>query len=104
METRRVGFSMLAHTVRYHGTADTMSRVLMSGSYNAYMGEIPDPPDTAVTYGELLVRMRLSKRGGLVIGLRTEDGTEIFNPTKDLVVEPGTHLVYLSEYPLLKSP
>lgn len=104
METRRVGFSMLAHTVRYHGTADTMSRVLLSGSYNAYIGAIPDQSDAAIAYGELLVKMQLSKRGGLVIGLRTKDGKEVFNPSKDLLVEPDTQLVYLSELPLLEPP
>lgn len=104
METRRVGFSMLAHTVRHHGTADTMSRVLMSGSYNAYIGAIPNPSDSAITYGDLLVEMQLSKRGGLVIGLRCQDGDDVFNPSKEHLVQPGTQLVYLSENPLLESP
>ena len=104
IETRRVGFSMLAHAIRFHGTADTMSRVLMSGSYNAYVGTIPDPPKDPITYGELLVRMQLTKKGGLVIGLRPRGQTEIFNPPKSQIVEPDTCLVYLAECPILVSP
>ena len=104
IETPRIGFSMLAHTIRYHGTADTMSRVLMSGSYNAYVGQIPNPPDIPLSYGELLIRMALSKQGGLVIGLRSPDGGEVFNPPKSHTVHPGTMLVYLSEKPILEPP
>ena len=104
IETRRVGFSMLAHAVRFHGTADTMSRVLMSGSYNAYVGRIPDPPEEPITYGELLVRMQLTKKGGLVIGLRRPGEAENFNPPKSQIVMPDTCLVYLAERPILVSP
>ena len=104
IETRLLGFSMLAHTVRHHGTAATMSRVLLSGSYNAYVGLIPDSPDQAILYGELLTRMQLTKRGGLVIGLLPPDGDELFNPAKNVMVEPGTHLIYLAENPILDVP
>ena len=104
IETRRLGFSMLAHAVRFHGTADTMSRVLLSGSYNAYVGTIPDAPMESITYGDLLIRMQLTKRGGLVIGLRPPDGAEVFNPSKDYIVVPGTRLVYFAERPILISP
>ena len=104
IETRRVGFSMLAHTVRYHGTADTMSRLLLSGSYNAYVGKIPTPLEDPMPYGDLLVQLQLTNRGGLIIGLRPPAGSELFNPPKEHVVEPGTLLVYLAETPLLEAP
>ena len=104
VETSRIGFSMLSHAVRFHGTADTMSRVLLSGSYNAYVGIIPDPPKEPIRYGDLLIKMELIKQGGLVIGLRPPDRTEIFNPPKDELVLPGTHLIYLAERPILAPP
>ncbi len=104
IETRRVGFSMLAHTVRYHGTADTMSRVLLSGSYSAYVGVVPDAPVETVTYEALVETLRLTEQGGLIIGLRPPDGEELFNPPKDHRVLPGTHVVYLAESPLLEPP
>ncbi len=104
IETRRIGSSMIARAVGYHGTATTMSRVLVSGFHNVYIGQIPDAPEDPVVFGELLVRMRLSERGGLIIGLRTPAGQEILNPPKTHMVEPGTLLIYLAEEPLLEAP
>lgn len=104
IETRRVGFSMIAHAIRHRGTADTMSRVVMSGSYNAYLGVLPEPLEEPIRYGDLLLQLRLTSRGGLIIGLRPPGGTEIFNPRKSHMVHPGTLLVYLSESPILDSP
>ena len=55
-------------------------------------------------FGDLLVKMALSKRGGLVIGVRTPIGEEVINPLKDRIIEPGTLLIYLAETPLLEPP
>ncbi len=105
IETRKIGYSMIAHAVGYHGTASTMSRVLMSdASHNVYIGCIPDPPGGPITFGELLDRIQLSKRGGLIIGLRLGEKQEIINPPKSQVVVPGTLLIYLAKEPLLAPP
>jgi Trk K+ transport system NAD-binding subunit len=104
IETRRIGFSMVAHAVAYHGTATTMSRVLLSGSHNVYIGRIPGDPSNPVALGELLTELKLSKIGGLVIGVRTPDGEEVINPPKSLVLPPGSLLIYLAESPLLEPP
>jgi len=48
--------------------------------------------------------MALSKRGGLVIGVRTADGKDVINPPKSLVLEPDSLLIYLAELPLLTPP
>ena len=104
IETRKIGFSMVAHAVRYHGTATAMSRVLLSGSHNVYVGRAPLDPQDSMSFGDLLSTMQLSKRGGLVVGLRTPSGEEIINPPKHLAVESGTLLLYLAEAPLLEPP
>jgi voltage-gated potassium channel Kch len=104
IETRKIGFSMIAHAVGFHGTATTMSRVLISGEHSVYIGRIPDAPREPVRFGDLLVKMQLSKRGGLVVGLRPPSGKEMINPPKDYLVAPGTLLIYLAESPLLKPP
>jgi len=104
IETRKIGFSMLAHAVAYHGTASTMSRVLLSGAHNIYVGQLPEAPEAPISLGALLVALRLSKQGGLVIGVRTPDGEDEINPPKDFVVEPGALLIYLAEKPLLDPP
>jgi voltage-gated potassium channel len=104
IETRRIGFSMIAHAVHHHGTAATMSRVLLSGAHNVYIGSIPDAPSRSVAFGELLVKMQLSKRGGLVIGVRAPSGEEVLNPPKDYILQPGSVLIYLAQRPLLETP
>ena len=104
IETRRIGFSMIAHAIAFHGTATTMSRVLLSGAHNVYMGRLPGDPTEPVLFGDLLTEMKLSHRGGLVIGIRSPEGKEAINPPKNLVLEPGTLLIYLAEAPLLEPP
>jgi len=104
IETRRIGFSMMANAVRFHGTASTMSRVLIKGAHNVYIGRMPGEPRGPVSFGDLLGEMQLSKRGGLVIGVRTTAGEDILNPKKSYVLEPGTLLIYMAEQPLLESP
>ena len=104
IETRRIGFAMVAHAVAFHGTATTMSRVLLSGAHSVYIGRIPGDPQEPVTYGDLLVKMQLSKHGGLVIGVRTPMGKDVINPPKSFVLEPRSLLIYLAEAPLLEPP
>ncbi len=104
IETRRIGASMIAHAIAFHGTANTMSRVLLSGAHSVYIGRIPGDPTESVEFGDLLIKMELSKRGGLVIGVRTPKGEDVINPPKTLVLEPNSRLIYLAEAPLLEPP
>ena len=104
LETQRVGYSMIAHSVGYHGTAAAMSRVLLTGSHNIYAGQIPRGIDAKSTFGELLVQLGLSKKGGLIIGLRTSTGTEVINPPKNYQLNWDEHLLYLAQEPLLPAP
>lgn len=104
IETRKIGYSMIAHAVGYHGTATAMSRVLTAGSHNVYIGVIPGDRTESVLFGELMVELQLSERGGLVIGLRTPSGEEILNPPKSHRVQPGSQLLYMAEKPLLTPP
>ena len=104
IETRRIGYSMIAHAVGFHGTADAMSHVLISGTHNVYIGRIPKPLNNEMSFGDLMAGLRLSERGGLVIGLRSKDGGEIINPPKAHMVRPNTLLLYLAETQLLEPP
>ena len=103
IETRRIGAAMIAHAIAFHGTANTMSRVLLSGAHSVYIGRIPGDPTEPVQYGELLIEMALSKLGGLVIGVR-RGGEDVLNPPKSLILEPDSLLIYLAESPLLTPP
>jgi len=104
IETRRIGASMIAHAIAFHGTANTMSRVLLSGAHSVYIGRIPGDPIGPVSFGDLLVKMELSKHGGLVIGVRTPDGKDVINPPKSYALDPHALLIYLAESPLLAPP
>ena len=104
IETRRIGYAMVAHAVGHHGTATTMSRVLLSGAHRVYIGRVPGEPEEPLLFGDLLVKMELSKRGGLVIGVRTPKGEDLINPPKSLKLEPGSLLIYLAKSPLLDAP
>ncbi len=101
IETRKIGYSMIAHAIRHHGTATTMSGVLVNGSHHIYIGNLTNPPKEPVTFGDLLVALKLTKRGGLVIGVRTPQGKDIINPEKSYVFMPGTALIYLAQDVLL---
>jgi voltage-gated potassium channel len=104
IETRRIGYSMIAHAIGFHGTATTMSRVLLTGAHNVYIGQVPGAPDTPIQFGEFLDLAGLPDRGGLAIGIHTPTGDEVINPPRDRAVDPGTMLIYLAETALLEPP
>jgi voltage-gated potassium channel len=104
IETRKIGFSMIAHAVRYHGVGATMSRVLLSGSQNIYTGKIPSKLNKFMRYGDLLANIEIADKGGLVIGVRAPSGEEVINPDSDFLVEPDSDLFYLAKAPLLEAP
>jgi len=84
--------------------ANTMNRVLLSGAHSVYIGRVPGDPEKPLLFGDLLVKMELSKRGGPVIGVRTPKGEDLINSPKSLTLEPGSPLIYLAELPLLDPP
>ena len=81
-----------------------MSRVLISGAHSVYIGAIPGERKEAVSFGDLMAELQLSKRGGLVVGLRTPSGKEIINPPRNRLLEADAQLLYLAEKPLLDPP
>ena len=104
VETRRLGSSMLAHSIRYHGAADVLSHVLLAGSHNLYLGLIPGDPVPDEQYRPMLRRLALAEHGALVLGLRLSDGSELINPRQDFVFPKDALLIYLAEKPVLEPP
>ncbi len=102
IETRRLGFSMLAHAIEHHGTADTLSQVVLRGENNLYSGRVPDGVDSR-TYGELVTALDLRRRGGIVIGVtNSKSGRESVNPADDFPVDHDTRVLYLARERLLE--
>jgi len=105
IETRKIGYSLIAHAISHHGTATTVSNVLINSTENNfYVGKIPDSVCDPISMGELMKNLRLSDKGVLVMGLRLSDGAEILNPPKSYLVLPGTMLIYLADKPVLEPP
>ena len=102
VETRRVGYSLLAHAVTYPGIADATSRVLFAGHQNLYVGPIPEQVSPPIAFDELSHNVRAAT-GCLVIGVRDPvTGRERVNPPRDEIVAPGMELLYLATEPQLE--
>jgi len=101
IETRKVGYSLLAHTVVYPGVADATSRLVFDGHQNLYVGHVPADLELPMSFDRLSRELRASN-GCLVIGYRDPDsGTEKVNPPGDAVVGPHMEVLYLSDAPTL---
>lgn len=104
IETRRVGYSLLAHAVVYPGVADATSRMVFDGHQNLYVGSLPEYIDSPRTFDELSAEIRATS-GCLVIGFRDPvSGKEQVNPKGNVLVEPNMEVLYLSPDPMLESP
>lgn len=104
VETRRVGYSLLAHTVVFPGVADATSRLVFGGNQNLYVGKLPDRIDGPTPFDQVGRSIREST-GCMVIGIRDpESGQEQVNPRGDVMIMPGMELLYLAPEPRLKSP
>ena len=102
VETRRVGYSLLAHAVAYPGIADATSRVVFAGHQNLYVGSLPKGVRAPAAFDELSREIRAAT-GCLVVGVRDPmTGQEVVNPAKDELVTPGMEVLYLATEPLLE--
>ncbi len=102
VETRRVGYSLLAHAVSYPGIADATSRVVFAGHQNLYVGALPTTVTAPIAFDQLSQEMRAAT-GCLVVGVRDPTtGRERVNPPKDELVAPEMEVLYLATRPLLE--
>ncbi len=103
IETRRVGYSLLAHTVVYPGVADATSRMVFAGHQTLYVGRLPKEMSVPATFDEVSREIH-ALTGCLVIGVRDpETGREEVNPGGELMVTQGMEIIYLSSEPRLDS-
>lgn len=101
IETRRLGFSLLAHAIEHPGTADTLSQVVLRGENMLYVGQLAEE-HYSQTYGEMVESLDLRKRGGLVIGVsNSKTGREYVNPADDLKLDVNTLVLYLARERIL---
>ncbi|MBW1907272.1 MAG: NAD-binding protein [Deltaproteobacteria bacterium] len=104
VETRRMGYSLLAHAVKYPGIADATSRVVLDGHQNLYVGALPEDVTAPASFDELSRKIR-GATGCLVIGVRDPTtGQERVNPQRNELVAPDMEVLYLATEPRLKRP
>ncbi len=97
IETTRLGFSLLAHSVVAPGTAAVMGRMAASRAHSLFVSEVPRDFELPATFGSVAAHLK-SMYGALAIGLRRPGDTEdLLNPSDDLLVPSGTRVVYLAD-------
>ena len=100
IETTRLGFAMLAHSVNARGSGEIMSRVASSSAASIYLG--PAPIHEPERYGHL-VRSLHERFCITVIGVSDpETGAIRLSPPDSDTVTPGQALIYLGLEPVLE--
>jgi voltage-gated potassium channel len=103
IETNRLGFSLIAHSISVPGSGAIMSTVAAAGSQSLYVGAWMTPPEgVAPVAFEDWQHCVKAATGALVIGVRDSAGHDQLNPPATMVVQPGTRLIYLAPGPVLE--
>ena len=80
-----------------------MSRVVVAGSHNLYMGEIPSDLPLPCTFSDVVGNLK-ERLGILVLGYRPhKSDSDHLNPPLDATVDEGARLIYLAEGPVLEA-
>ena len=101
VESTRVGFSLLAHAISVPGASQIMSRVVVAGSHNLYMGSLPSNLDGGISFFDMTQAMK-REYGVLVIGVR-RDGMDQLNPKDQMLVGGNDLMIYLAQAPITDS-
>lgn len=100
IETKRLGFSLLAHATAMPGTAAILSEVVARGSQSLYV----DVASERGTFEELSSALRRSAQV-LLVGVQDRvSGERLVNPPADYLVEEGTSLLYFADRAILPQP
>jgi voltage-gated potassium channel len=103
IETRRIGFSLLAHSIAHHGTADTLSEVVLRGRNTLFVGDLPKEIN-ATTFGEMTRALDLRSRGGIVLGVTdSKTGEDHVNPNDNLALNAHMKVLYLAPDRILET-
>ncbi len=99
IQTTRLGYDLLAHTLVAPGTGAVMSAVASAGAHSVFVGRLPAdmPPGP---FGEVAPRVK-ARTGALIIGLRSADGVDALAPPDDAPVTADAQLLYLAMSPIL---
>lgn len=97
IETTRLGFSLLAHSIVAHGTAAVMDRMATTQAHSLFVSPVPPSMDFPATFAELSDHLK-AQFGALAIGVRRPEDTEdLLNPADDLAVPPDSSVIYIAD-------
>ena len=97
IETTRLGFSLLAHSVVAPGTAAVMGRMAASRAHSLFVSEVPADVDLPAPFASVAARLK-ADHAALAIGLRRPGDTEdLLNPSDETLVVKGSRIVYLAD-------
>ncbi|MEE2789789.1 MAG: ion transporter [Myxococcota bacterium] len=96
VETTRIGFELLAHSITVPGTARLMSDLASVGAHSVYVGQCPIQSAGPLTFGHLRETIR-AEHTALVIGYRDQEtGEDTINPENDAHLPKDAALIYLA--------
>lgn len=100
IESTRLGFSLMSHTIEMPGTSEVMSKVATTGANSLYTCPPPAGLSLPVSFKSAMEHMK-SETGALLIGVRNpETDMEYINPSNDFQIDDSVELVYLAEKPV----
>jgi len=95
IESRKIGFSLLAHAVHHKGSANIMGEIVSAGHYNLYIGLPGESIFLPCTYREVAWQFK-KIYGAMLIGVQLPDGESLLNPSDGFTVNTDNKLVYLA--------
>jgi Trk K+ transport system NAD-binding subunit len=102
IETTRLGFSLLAHSVTTPGSGAVMSRVVSAGAHSLFVGRWPEELGDPASFADLATWLKEERRG-LLLGVRDPvSDRDRLNPPDDLPVTRDMLAIYLAEKPVLE--
>ena len=98
IETTRLGYSMLSHSIAQKGIGNVASNLMMPRDHNLYLTDSPLP--LPMVFQQLHNQIQ-QEYGVMVIGIRNKlDQKDEINPRPNRLVTEEYELIYLSEHPL----
>ena len=98
IESNRIGFSLVAHALRFHGTASLMSELAKPTGHSVFVGPVPAPVVLPSTWREVREVLRETHRV-IPIGLRIS-GEDRVAPDDTQAVQSEDRVIYLGRGPL----
>lgn len=104
IESTKVGFALVAHAVRFPGTASTLSALVNPTGHSLYVGRVPSTVSLPADFRTVVTSMK-AQRDVLVIGIRSgKPPQDQVNPPDHRQVSAEDQLLYVAPEPRLEAP